>query len=177
MTGLTEQEICVACGLCCDGSWYRHAVLVDTELERTKAAGFEVIAREGESFMTLPCPKFFGGKCSIYEQWRPNVCSRYRCGLLKRHESGSVSKDEALNVVQEAKKLFAELRLVAPDMKGLLGSEAQELLEARALSAGQLGLSPAAELKAVALILLFRRYFEQPAPSAPSADEKKGLLD
>lgn len=177
MTDLTEQEICVACGLCCDGSWYRHAVLVDAELERTEAAGFEVVSRDGESFMTLPCPKFCGGKCSIYEQWRPNVCSRYRCGLLKRHQSGSVSKDEALKVVQEAKKLFGELREIAPDMKGLLGSEAQEMLEARALSAGKLGLSPAAELKAVALILLFRRYFEQPSPSEPTADQRESDPD
>jgi len=54
--------------------------------------------------MDQPCPAFDGGCCSVYDD-RPFMCRSYRCDLLKAHESGTISTEEAELIIAEAIEL------------------------------------------------------------------------
>ena len=97
-----EQAICVTCGLCCDGTLFRHAILNPGEKGNLPQKIEESVFSEGEKeYFVLPCP-YFSGKCSIYDRKRADVCFGYRCQLLKDFNKGKVSLDETLDIIREA---------------------------------------------------------------------------
>ena len=104
-----EQAICVACGFCCDGTLFLHACLNPGERghlpEKIEEKSF---AEEGKDYFHLPC-LYFSEKCTIYDRQRADVCSAYRCQLLKDLAGGIISPDEALSVVMDAKRMRDEL--------------------------------------------------------------------
>ena len=104
-----EQAVCLACGFCCDGTLFGHAVLNPGE----KGALPPLIERnvfrlEGKDYFRLPC-LYFSGRCSIYENPRANVCSAYRCRLLADMEASKVSFSEAVEIVRNADFLRREI--------------------------------------------------------------------
>lgn len=104
-----EQEVCVACGFCCDGTLFLHACLQPGERghlpEKIEVNSY---AENGEEFFRLPC-LYFHGKCTIYGQPRADVCGSFRCELLHALEKGQVSKTEALGLVARAHAVRQEL--------------------------------------------------------------------
>ncbi|MBE0674536.1 MAG: hypothetical protein IH591_07745, partial [Bacteroidales bacterium] len=79
-----EQAICVVCGFCCDGTLFVNAGLNQGERgsglpEKIEQASF---SEGGRDYFRLPC-NYFSGKCSIYDRNRADVCSSFRCQLLK----------------------------------------------------------------------------------------------
>ncbi|MDI9532053.1 MAG: hypothetical protein QM238_00165 [Bacteroidota bacterium] len=111
-----EQQICVTCGLCCDGTLFMHATLQPGERghlpDKIEEAG--CTGEEGDYFL-LPCG-YFSGSCTIYELPRADVCSTYRCSLLKLFAGGGISQEDALRTVREAvamrDEVIAEYRRV-----------------------------------------------------------------
>jgi len=104
-----EQQICVTCGFCCDGTLFWHATVQPGEkgtlpekIEQNYQKG-----KEGEWF-TLPC-FYFHGKCTIYEQKRAGVCSSYRCQLLKDLAEKKITLHDALEFVKKAGTMREEL--------------------------------------------------------------------
>lgn len=63
---------------------------------------------DGRDYFRLPC-LYFSGKCSIYTGKRADVCSSYRCQLLKDFTDKKVTIDEALNIISQAKELREEI--------------------------------------------------------------------
>lgn len=106
-----EQDICITCGFCCDGTLHPSAVLNPGEKEAgtlpRKIEENYFQAEEGE-FFHLPC-HYFTGKCSIYDQKKPHICSAYRCKLLNDFSRGRISKEEALNIIRETKSQRQEI--------------------------------------------------------------------
>lgn len=70
-------EICLACGLCCQGALHSKAVLRENEHEVMVRIG-ATIKPDGQ-FFVLPCPAHDGSACTVYEE-RPQVCADYECG-------------------------------------------------------------------------------------------------
>jgi hypothetical protein len=103
----SESEICVSCGLCCDGTLYHKARSGpgDTD-ESFIAIGLTPIDRSSgeKAGFQLPCPHFTG-LCSIYASPRPWTCGDYRCRLLKSVEKGKYSVTEAQQIVRETKAM------------------------------------------------------------------------
>ena len=97
-----SNNICLACGLCCDGT-----VLGFVQLEREEVPALKGLLNiendEGEGVFLQPCSQFCDG-CSIYSQ-RPKQCASFKCGLLKSVEQKSVSFDRAVEVTDEVKLL------------------------------------------------------------------------
>jgi len=97
-----EQEICVKCGFCCDGTMFERAFLSPGERgslpEKIEQASYT--DTDGEYFR-LPC-KYFDKKCTIYTSGRANVCGEFRCQLLKDFEAGKVTLEEAVEIVEGA---------------------------------------------------------------------------
>ncbi|TFH50154.1 MAG: hypothetical protein E4G92_00600 [Bacteroidia bacterium] len=104
-----EQLICLACGFCFDGTLFRHAVLNPGEKGHLPEKIEESVFIEGEKeYFRLPCG-YFRGRCSIYDSRRADVCSAYRCQLLRDHAAGKVTQEEALKIVSEAARLRTEI--------------------------------------------------------------------
>lgn len=108
---VAEQEICVNCGICCDGTLFDHAELEPGEMSSgelpSKIAQNYRKMGEKERFM-LPC-HYFEEKCTIYDQKRAVVCSAFRCQLLKDFSKGRISKDDANKTVLNALKFRDEI--------------------------------------------------------------------
>ncbi|HEX3425003.1 MAG TPA: YkgJ family cysteine cluster protein [Acidimicrobiales bacterium] len=105
---MPPESICLACGLCCDGTLFA----------RTQLAGEEIVRlgrRHGTmaASMPQPCACLKDGRCGIYDE-RPQVCRSFRCTLLERHQDGQVGREESLRVIAAAKAAHAALLEVLP---------------------------------------------------------------
>jgi Fe-S-cluster containining protein len=102
-------ELCLRCGLCCNGTLFTHVPLEPDEAQRVRDRGVPVdLSAEGSSSIRQCCSALRGTRCSIYED-RPGACRRYRCLLLCAVEEDEVSLKEALRVVDEARQLLGRL--------------------------------------------------------------------
>jgi len=100
-----EQEICVNCGFCCDGTLFLHASLNPGERGHLPEKIEQNSFNEGEKdYFWLPC-HYFSGKCSIYHSKRADVCSSYRCQLLRDFAEGKITLNDAREIVSEAKNM------------------------------------------------------------------------
>jgi hypothetical protein len=104
-----EQTICVTCGFCCDGTLFLHATLnpcepgnIPEKIEQNR------FTENGKEFFRLPC-HYFSGKCIIYDRERANICSSYRCQLLKDFAGGKINLHDALEIVSEAMRMRTDL--------------------------------------------------------------------
>jgi len=69
-----------------------------------------------KDYFRLPC-LYFNKKCTIYDSKRANICSSYRCQLLKDVAAEKITLNEALDLVKEAselrKKLFDQYHIIS----------------------------------------------------------------
>src|SRR5262245_57065524 len=102
-----EQDICIACGFCCDHTLFDYAFLKPKEEVSGHFAKSRVTINDNDYF-SLPCPHF-KGKCTIYDQEKPCVCSTFKCKLLKRFGEGKIDKSNTLKIIYQAKALRGEV--------------------------------------------------------------------
>lgn len=129
MADSRESEICVPCGICCDGTLFDRAVTGEPP-EHLVRIGFRPLAAGaglGAGF-ALPCTHF-AGKCTIYASERPGICGAFRCELLRAVERGEYTVEGAQAIVAETK---AQRAAVLPEM-GAMMAEASPADQARAL--------------------------------------------
>jgi Fe-S-cluster containining protein len=104
------SNICLSCGICCDGTLIGFVQLDPEELPRlSKFMEFEKANELG--FFLQPCKKFCDG-CTVYAD-RPKQCGIYKCDLLKSCEAQETDFDSAVAIVNDAKqqKLSIEKQL------------------------------------------------------------------
>lgn len=164
-------DICIDCGLCCNGALFGHFEVTEKEVGALNRAQVRVVEREGRITGCQPCAALTRQGCSIYQQ-RPAVCATYRCDLLVRLESGAVSTADALRTVAEAVRLQSALQL---EMAQLGKSGRTQMRERVASADGRAEFAPIL-IKQAALEVLFRRAFGRspPAPhgvSLPAAED------
>ncbi len=107
------EKLCLACGLCCDGT-----IFADVKLQARDSAtrlrwlGVPVLAAStkgcGPGF-TQPCPALNGGGCKIYAE-RPQYCRQFDCLLLKDVKAGETTPARALKLIQKARGQADEAR-------------------------------------------------------------------
>ena len=121
-----SQQLCRHCGLCCDGTLFSRAGLKDGDTaDQLKLAGFTVIDVRGKRSFAMRCIHHHGD-CTIYDRWRPGICGRFECRLLKRLNAGEISLDEALSCVDRARRHADEVRA---EMGGADSNQARNLFE------------------------------------------------
>lgn len=105
-----EQKICLRCGLCCDGTLFLRAILGKNEKENLpeKINQNRFVGKKKEYFR-LPC-EYFDRKCTIYNLQRAEICSSFRCFLLKSLSEGGISTDDACAVVNDAVSMKDSIR-------------------------------------------------------------------
>jgi len=106
---ISEQSICIKCGLCCDGTLFDNAVLNPGEKGNLPEKMEHNYVKSGEKeYFKLPC-LYFNEKCTIYDQKKAHVCSAFRCQLLKNLSKGKINKKNAEDIVINAFELRNEI--------------------------------------------------------------------
>jgi hypothetical protein len=111
------SRLCLACGMCCDGTVHDFAFLQEEDMAPASACGFKTYRREdGTPAMSLPCHYLDGTACQRYGEWRPSICGDYLCRLQKRTAAGECDEQEALGIIATAKTSLAQVEeLLKPD--------------------------------------------------------------
>ena len=98
-----EEQICLSCGFCCDGTLFHKAILNRGEKENLPISIKKRYFQENDKeYFKLPCT-YFNNLCTIYKEKKANVCSAFRCQLLKNYSQNKISQKEAFNIVNKAK--------------------------------------------------------------------------
>lgn len=180
----SSANICVGCGICCDGHLFDYALIKPEEQSLCAELDLEVrLQPESVDRFLHPCPRFADGCCTVYDR-RPSTCRTFRCRLLQDHDAGRVTTQEAEAIIAQVHALdwHGTLRLVVEELvPGRSGGAANKL--ALALQAVAASPDPAALrrrhgtalVRAAALILLLRNHFrsEEPGDTAGPADGAK----
>lgn len=122
------SELCLRCGLCCDGSLFDHVALSESEanalMERDVAVGLR-----GDSRYVIEqrCGALEGTCCKVYDV-RPDGCRKYICLLATSLKTGEVTFEHAAAVTDEALRLIRELDAVLPTGEGAPNSPVRRVL-------------------------------------------------
>ena len=101
-----SKNICLSCGLCCDGTLIGFVQLETEEIPAIKKL-MPVEELKGNGFFIQPCKSYCNG-CTIYSQ-RPKRCDSYNCGLLNSFNQNEVDFDSAVATVKIVKQMKQEI--------------------------------------------------------------------
>ena len=108
------SELCLACGMCCNGVLHKVAYLAPQEISFAESLGLTTHSSPEKSTFQLPCPCWQKGRCRVYPL-RPNVCDTYRCKLLRGLDTQEITLDTALTHVRQAQVLIEEIEAIIGD--------------------------------------------------------------
>ncbi len=94
-------NICLPCGLCCDGTLIGYVQLERDEVPRLKEL-IDLEDENGHGFILQPCNKF-DKACTIYSQ-RSKQCASFKCEFLKSVEQKELDFDLAIKIIKEVKQ-------------------------------------------------------------------------
>lgn len=106
--GSNGSSLCLACGLCCNGVLHARTVVKPDDVEHVRTLGLTVETVGDHSGFRQPCPLYRAHRCSIYPDRTP-TCKAYQCDLLKKRLAGEITFEQALQAVQRAEDLFADV--------------------------------------------------------------------
>jgi len=110
----TSEQLCLACGLCCNGVLFKDVeVLAGDNAAKLKSLGLPVkISRSAlrPPRFAQPCAALCtNGRCGIYTD-RPTRCRNFECSLLKRALAGSIDSTAALKTIKRTQKLVEHVK-------------------------------------------------------------------
>jgi uncharacterized protein len=98
--GSSSQSLCLACGLCCDGTLFARTGLRSAdEANAARAVGLNVVLHGERNVLLQPCSAYRDCACTVYAN-RPRNCRKFQCELLKNLERGDVSQEAAQQIVK-----------------------------------------------------------------------------
>ncbi len=93
-----NKNICVNCGLCCDGTLFPYANINESEnIDPTFA--FKTFDNDGKRGFKLGCCYLKDKKCTIYDKRPYSICSSFQCEQLKLFIANKISYDEAMKII------------------------------------------------------------------------------
>lgn len=96
-----SENICLACGCCCDGTVIGFVQLDKEELPEVREL-MDIEDENGKGFFLQPCSRFCDG-CTIYPN-RPKQCAIFKCRLLESVELKELSFDSAVEMIHAVKQ-------------------------------------------------------------------------
>lgn len=99
---IDSLNICLSCGLCCDGTLIGHVQLNREEIPSLKGL-MDIEDENGNGFFLQPCSNYCDG-CTIYSD-RPKQCASFNCELLNSVEQHEIDFNSALESINEVKQL------------------------------------------------------------------------
>ncbi len=130
-SGPAAEDLCLACGLCCNGVLFADVNLqLGDNPAALRALGLPIgdpcdgvsghapprrsRGTKALSFLQ-PCPALEDCRCRIYAQ-RPRYCRQFECLLLKSVRSGHTDRTVALEVIRTARKRAERVRGLLRDL-------------------------------------------------------------
>lgn len=114
------EQLCKACGICCNGSVLSGGRLEPAELAFAERHRLRVVQTQKGPAFAHPCPLLVNNQCSAYDE-RPKSCIAFRCKLLRSLESGSLSWDAARERIAELQQRAATIEaMLEPDARNAL---------------------------------------------------------
>jgi Fe-S-cluster containining protein len=112
--GTIAEDLCLACGICCDGTLFADVKLqAGDDSGYLRAVGLPIVvpnagpgrpsAQGSLGKFAQPCRAFQGCQCRIYED-RPKHCRDFECVLLKSVKSGKTEGAAAFNIIRVARE-------------------------------------------------------------------------
>lgn len=106
------EQLCLQCGLCCDGTLFR-----DVELQpgddagHLRALGLPVRAgSSGAGKFPQPCAALCADlRCRVYAD-RPTRCREFECALFKSVAAGGMEQVAALKVIRQTRQQAEQVR-------------------------------------------------------------------
>lgn len=114
------SELCLACGLCCNGVLFRDVQLRPGDNETAlRSIGAPVRQLKTRTCVPQPCAALcHDNRCRVYPE-RPQRCREFECALLRRVLAGAVSTNQALRIIrtahQRANRVLRLLRELGDD--------------------------------------------------------------
>lgn len=108
------EQLCLACGLCCDGTLFGHVRLgPQDDAEKLKALGLPVsISRAQPPVIRFrqPCSALCEDRsCRVYPD-RPSQCRTFECRVFQDVQAGRIEFPAALRVVNQARRRASRVR-------------------------------------------------------------------
>ena len=108
------EQLCLACGLCCDGSLFGHVRLVPgDDAKKLKALGLPVAVARAKPPVThfpQPCAALCADRtCRVYAD-RPAQCRTFECGVFKDAHAGRIEFAAALRLVKRTRQRVEKIR-------------------------------------------------------------------
>jgi uncharacterized protein len=108
------EDLCLACGLCCDGTLF-DAVRLEPgdDARKLRALGLPVTVPRGRvpvARFPQPCAALCEDRtCRLYAE-RPRQCRIFECGVFKDAKAGRISFAAALRLVKAARRRADQVR-------------------------------------------------------------------
>jgi uncharacterized protein len=108
------EELCRACGLCCDGTLFDLVKLeASDDARKLKELGLPVMVSRGKVAVARfpqPCSALCADRtCGVYAH-RPWQCRAFECRVFKDAKAGRISYAAAVRVVQKARRQADKVR-------------------------------------------------------------------
>jgi hypothetical protein len=104
-TTSAASRICLACGLCCDGTLFQIVRMQpEDHPDHLASLGLRLRHRGGDAWMEQPCPALQRLSCTVYDH-RPQRCRRFHCQQLTRLASGHIDEGDALVLIADTRRL------------------------------------------------------------------------
>lgn len=102
------EQLCLACGLCCDGTLFDLVKLeASDDARRLKALGLPVVVSRGKAPVVRfpqPCAALCQDRtCRVYAD-RPWQCRVFECRVFKDANAGKISSAVGLRLVKKARR-------------------------------------------------------------------------
>jgi len=150
----------LSCGLCCDGTLFAHAPLGEDESTLALDRGLALLSDASSLHFVLPCPRHSDdGRCEVFATGRPRVCGSFECRLLGRLKVGTVTLEQALEIVRSVKGLRAALLRAIPGESPRLYGRLWEMKKPDG-ALERMEVSPRAVVAAVVLSSYLKSVFE-----------------
>lgn len=108
------EQLCLACGLCCDGTLFDGVQLEQgDDAQKLKSLGLPAKTSRGRTPVTRfpqPCSALCQDRtCRLYAD-RPKQCRTFECKVFKDTKAGRIESVAALRLVKKARKRADEVR-------------------------------------------------------------------
>lgn len=114
---VNPSDLCITCGLCCNGTLFNYADMKSNEIEQVVRLGMKPLGEPTPDSFSLPCPNLDGTMCSCYHD-RPAVCGDFMCSLVDALQDGEIDMATSLQVVARTREISGELREQLVELTG-----------------------------------------------------------
>jgi Fe-S-cluster containining protein len=117
---VTEPNLCLECGLCCNGVIFADVELQPLEVQnlKSKVQSLATRSKNGQSpvvKLPQPCAAFDGCRCRIYAE-RPTYCRQFECLLLKNVNAGRLERAAASRFIRTARERAEKVRALLREL-------------------------------------------------------------